>query len=219
MTTLNFGRSILRSRGLQGLGGAMAVFSALAVLVLTFVAVVVLVSTLRDGAGDAAWPSLFSGFSKRTCPDFPGGFCPGWMRSLSYDARPTTLGSFAALAPIWALIYGLSFACLCFFEIAKGRFLAKRTVGFLKHFAVGGVLFVVATPFSGVIGRSVASFTHWMLHGSATATSYTAFSGFDVRFSGGFNSVLVGIFAVTLTIIAGIMVKASTIADDHAQII
>jgi hypothetical protein len=127
------------------------------------------------------------------------------------------LGHLTLAMPLAALSYGLFQACAGFTGIARGQPLARRTTNRLVRFAVAGLAFVLLTPFiarlSGVIADSARKVMNLFtgdrsFQVSAYSANYTEVSG-----------LLTMVYAVALTLVAVILVKASRIADDHAQII
>ncbi|WP_291880206.1 hypothetical protein [Caulobacter sp.] len=141
-------------------------------------------------------------------------------------ARPTLkayvsglIGKAVMQAPLAALAYGLFQACACFVGFARGRLLARRTVDQLVRFALAGLGFVLLSPFAAKLG-GLATDGSRKLMDIVTGDRSVLFSVSTYTASyAGVSNVLTVIYAVTLTLIALIMVKAAAIADDHAQIV
>jgi len=217
-------------RGLRGLSALMAAFCGFATLLTALIMIGLFASTaIGASAGKPLnWSLSSHGVSTHgnfevgattTCPTLPNGVCNEAISSPRVEIfAPLIVGMGGALLPLAALVYGLSQACLCFLGMARGYFLHPRTAARLTRFAVGGLVFVLGTPFSGVIGRLFAGQTHRIIDLITGDKSFAFFSSFGTAYSG-VTGVLTAIYAVTLTVIAVVMVKASTIADDHAQIV
>lgn len=217
-------------RGLRGLSALMATFCGFATL-LTAVMLIGLFANTAIGVSTGKplnWSLSSHGVSTHgkfkvrattTCPTLPNGICPKATSGPRVQVfAPLIAGMGGALLPLAALVYGLSQASLCFLGMARGEFLQRRTAARLTRFAAGGLLFVLGTPFSGVMGQAFARLTHRIMDLIIGEKSFAFFSGFGTTYSG-VTGVLTAIYAVTLTVIAVVMVKASRIADDHAQII
>ncbi len=235
--------------GLLGLNGLMAGVCALASLIVGGLAVFLFASLLLALAGAPLHPPspwrLNSTVRTASCvTSSPDGCTPVYNPpAVSHletangvvDYRPpaapkaparlsgAALGV-AALAlaigelPLFALAYGLARACLCFVEMAKGRFFAGRTVRHLRGFAVGGLIFVLGLPHaqalsSGAI-RLCDQLAKWLTHGPHDGIS----ASMNLSLTG-VSNILITIYAVTLVVIAAVMVKASRLAEDHAQIV
>lgn len=211
-------------RGLQVLSGLMAAFSGLAAaivgaMVIGFFASLT-VGVVRDQP--VAWSTAAKGVSasgdfsvRRTCATAGESDC---AKPSAWVVAPLVAGMAAALLPMAALAYGLSQACLCFVGMARARFLERRTASRLAHFAAGGLLFVLASPFSDGLARGAVGLTHRVIDLVTGQNTAMLVSSFGVSLSG-VSGPLTALYAVTLTVIAGVLVKASRIADDHAQII
>ncbi|NGM49658.1 hypothetical protein G5B46_08585 [Caulobacter sp. 602-2] len=212
-----------RDTGLRGLSLAMALFcgaAAAAIVSLVFFGSVLtsLVSvTGRPLDFDMPHLSLQIPVSKRTscyedrCQELPAA------RPLSEEA-PSFAGSSAALLPSTLLAYGLVHACLCFIGIARGRHLAKATIRHLVKFALGGLLFLCLTPFASALSRLAAHVTFFLVNPTWAKKVVYVYNGANMTLPI-LADALTPIYAVTLTIIALIMVRASRIAEDHAQIV
>lgn len=227
---INFLAGVWGERGLRGLSALMAAFCGFA----TLLTAVILISSVASAAIGAStgrpvnWSLSSNGASTHgkfkfgattTCPTLPNSVCPPATKAPRVENfAPLIAGMVGALLPLAALVYGLSQACLCFLGMAKGRFLHRKTAARLNRFAFGGLLFVLGTPFSGAVGRLFAGLAHGMIDLVTGQKSFWFSSGFGMTHSGVLG-LLTAIYAVTLTVIAVVMVKASTIADDHAQIV
>lgn len=133
-------------------------------------------------------------------------------------ALPMLSGMAAAIAPGVVLAFGLIQAGLCFLSLAGGRYLERKTVRRLTRFAVSGLIFVAANPLANLLGSIVAKLTTALLSFIAHEKAVTEFTQFNMKYTGA-PDMLIGVYAVTLTIIALVMVRASRIAEDHAQIV
>lgn len=128
-------------------------------------------------------------------------------------------GRAATQLPLIALAYGLFHACACFVGFARGRLLARRTVDRLVRFSVGGLAFVLTAPYAGTLGGVVTDGVRRLLDlASGDRSVLSSLSVYVVSYAG-VSQLLTIVYAVTLTVIAVVMVKASAIADDHAQIV
>lgn len=129
------------------------------------------------------------------------------------------LGYAVLYAPLAALAYGLYQACACFVGLARGQLLARRTIDRLVRFSVAGLSFVLLAPHAGRIGGLVTDGSRKVMDFvTGDRTVLFSISVYNANYAG-VNGLLTVIYAVTLTVIAVVMVKASTIADDHAQIV
>ena len=209
--------------GLRGLSLAMALFCGVAAAAI--VALVLFGSVMTSLVSVTGRPlnvelphlSLQIPVSKRTfCYD---GQCQelSTARSFSEEA-PSFAGNSAALLPSTVLAYGLVHACLCFVGIARGRHLDSGTIHHLMKFALGGLLFLCLTPFASTLSRLAAHATFILVNDTwAKRVSYV-YDGSNMTLPI-LADALTPIYAVTLTVIALIMVRASRIAEDHAQIV
>ncbi len=130
-----------------------------------------------------------------------------------------SLSLFVGALPLLALAYGLLEACRCFAAMAKGRFLARETVSRLTRFAIGGLLFVVLFPHAGAMAAAVNEGLGTaldVLTRQPQPISRTTHYDFTVT---GMSEWLNTIYALTLTVVALVMARASSIAEDHAQIV
>lgn len=211
-------------RGLRGLSGLMAVFCGLAATVLGVVAIAMVATVAIAAATDK--PVHWNASSKaaairgdsdmyRKCLSQRGTTC---AKPSVREIAPATVGTAASLLPMAALVYGLSQACLCFVGMARGRFLHRQTASRLMRFATGGLLFVLFSPLSATISRTAMGLTYQLIDVATGQKTIVLLSGYDATVSG-VSGPLTAIYAITLTVIAVVMVKASTIADDHAQIV
>lgn len=131
---------------------------------------------------------------------------------------PMLAGMAAAITPGVVLAFGLVQAGLCFLSIAGGKYLERRTVRRLIRFAVCGLIFVMANPLANLLGGFAAKVTTAVLSFIAREQAETQFTHFNLKYTGA-PDMLIGVYAITLTIIALVMVRASRIAEDHAQIV
>jgi hypothetical protein len=218
---------VVGQRWLRGISVGMAVFCGFVALMLTISVVITLA-----GAAVSEW----SGKSTSWRASDPAGvasaaynrtvliICPaGAVRcrpSRPPEIKPyisAMLGSLTLQVPLMALAYGLFQACACFVGIARGKLLARRTVDRLVRFAVAGLGFVLLTPFAGRLGGWVADGSRGLMSWATGDRSFQV-SAYTANYAN-VSGLLTVIYAVTLTVIAVVMVKASTIADDHAQIV
>lgn len=222
-------QSRLRTGGLRGVSGVMAVFCGLAtVVVLAFTLIMfggvgaAMISASKTG--EATWRSqtitVQARSESQTCASSHQTACQPGPPSLSArPIAPIALSLIAGALPLLALAYGLLEASRCFGAMAKGRFLARQTVARLTRFAVGGLVFVLLSPHADAIagatyeglGRALDLLTH-----AAPGGSYSSHFKFTVT---GASEWLNTIYALTLTVVALVMARASSIAEDHAQII
>ena len=209
--------------GLRGLSLAMALFCGAAAA--TIVALILLGSVVTSIVSVTGRPlnveaphlSLQIPVSKRTfCYD---GQCQELPTAQSFsEEAPSFAGRSAALLPSALLAYGLVHACLCFVGIARGRHLAKATIRHLVKFALGGLLFLCLTPFASALSRLAANATFTLVNFTwAKRVSYV-YDGSNMTLPI-LADALPPIYAITLTIIALVMVRAAHIAEDHAQIV
>lgn len=215
--------------GLRGVSAVMAAICGLAGLVLSLFLVAMAWGSIHTAvtnkqvawSGSSAAGSAHANFTagvSRTCSGKPM-VCSHEPKPMpARIAAPFVAGQLAAMVPMVALTYGLFQACLCFVGMARGRFLHRRTVSRLMRFAGGGLVFVLANPFSGVIGRWAAGAVDGLLRFVLHERSWSVFTGAGMNVTG-VHGLLMVVYAVTLTVIAVVMAKASAIADDHAQIV
>ena len=212
-------------RWLKVLSGAMAVFCG---LVATLVTVAVLILLIGEASfqwtgkpmawrvGQPGSPVSAYADGKVSCP--PGVMrCGAAHKPEAKHYVPALLGQLALQAPLVALAYGLFQASAGFVGVARGRSLTRRTTGRLVRFAVAGLSFVLLEPHAGRIGAFVADGSRKLISLATGDRSYQV-SFYTVGFEN-VTSLLTMVYALALTIIALILVKASTIADDHAQIV
>jgi|GEM_PF-2947926 len=176
-------------------------------------------SPLNWNLGDKANTSSSGSFQTTSKCIGPGATCatPQQPRLSATDMAPVVIGMTVAMLPGAILAYGLTQASLCFLALARGRYLQRKTVQRLTRFAFAGLIFVASQPISGVLGMIAATLTNEVIQALTKGDGvkvFTATSAFQ-----GVSELLVGVYAVTLTIIALIMVRASRIAEDHAQIV
>jgi hypothetical protein len=214
-------------RWLKVVSGAMAVFCGVVGLVLALMVV-----TMLAGVAITDWNNKSGSWRIGSEGVASAGFersvvtsCRSGEEPLCAPSGPPTiksyvsqlLGQLIVQAPLAALAYGLFQASACFVEIARGRMLARRTVHRLVRFSIAGLTFVVLAPQAGRIAGFVANGAYKLMSLIAGDKSFS-FSSFTTQYIG-MHGVLTVIYAVALTIIAVILVKASTIAEDHAQIV
>lgn len=217
-------------RWLRGVSGVMAVFCGLVAVTLTLMVVVMLASTAitgwtaqprswQVGEGAASVSGHFDQKALKSCRPGEAALCPdpGPPKIKAYVS--SLLGYVVLHAPLAALAYGLFQACACFVGLAKGQLLARRTIDRLVRFSVAGLIFVLLAPQAGRIAALVADGSRKLMDlVTGDRSVLFSFSSYSVSYAG-VNGLLTMIYAVTLTVIAVVMVKASTIADDHAQIV
>ncbi|KSB88394.1 hypothetical protein AS593_22720 [Caulobacter vibrioides] len=220
-----------RDAGLRGFSGLMAAFCGLSGIVLA----AMIAAGLASGAyshltgANVDWTkgkaetsvTLRSSLNKTICSPMPNGGakCQKSTDGISLsEAAPSFFGSLVAATPGFALVYGLLQATLCFVGLASGAYLHRATVSRLKKFAVAGLIFLFANPIAGVLGRLAAYLTYHVIRVASGKDGFAWFGNFERTYEG-VNDILVPIYAVTLTIIALVMVRASRIAEDHAQIV
>ena len=135
--------------------------------------------------------------------------------------------------PMGTLAYGLFQAGACFAALGQRAYFAPKTVGYLRNFALAGLLFVVMFPMlpwlHGLVTHLIFSTdillkqtlfkppagTAWAFSTPGAYTPPTVTAGGRNAFS----EVLMAIYAFTVAILATVMSRASTLANDHAQII
>ncbi|PVM91903.1 hypothetical protein [Caulobacter endophyticus] len=219
----------LRNASLRAFCGAMAAACALAslamafVMIGSFVAVTYAMTTGQNFQWNRTAPSASVSVQGQsttcakgatTCETTP-------LKAFPVEAvAPSIVGFTVAFLPGAVLAYGLAEACLCFFAFARGRYLQRRTTAQLARFAVAGLFFVVTAPMAGALAKGAGELTIKAIalasrDGGETTAQFTAFT---TTFTGA-NGLLIGLYAVTLTVIALIMARAATIAEDHAQIV
>lgn len=224
-------QSRLRTGGLRGVSGIMAAFCGVATaLVFAFTLILfvgvgaAMVSASKTG--ETAWRSGAVNLEARSqrqppCPPPHQAACPpsGPSNLPAGEIATLSLSLFVGALPLLALSYGLLEASRCFGAMAKGRFLARATVSRLTRFAIGGLLFVVLFPHAGAMAAAVSD-------GLATALDFLTHAPQPIFRSTHFNFTVTGvsewlnaIYALTLTVVALVMARASSIAEDHAQIV
>jgi hypothetical protein len=221
----------LRTRGLRGVSLFMATFCGLATAVVFAFTIVLFVGVgaamvSASKTGETAWRSGMVNLEAKSQRQPP---CPPAHQAACPPAPPANLpaGEIATMSlallvgalPLLALAYGLLEASRCFGAMAKGRFLARATVSRLTRFAIGGLLFVVLFPHAGAMAGAVNE-------GLGTALDLLRHAPQPVFRSSEFNFKVTGvsewlnaIYALSLTVIAVVMARASSIAEDHAQIV
>jgi hypothetical protein len=219
---------VVGQRWLRGVSGGMAVFCGLVALLLSVFLVsmasgnAIMMMTGKPVNWSHTTPvgGAHGNFhtKSRTCSGKPMKCRDNLKPIPAKEWAPLTAGYATSLIPTVALTYGLFQACLCFVGMARARFLHRQTVSRLMRFAAGGLVFVLGNPFSGHMGRAAAVAVDWGIRLVTQDRGWSFFSGFPVKFAG-LQGPLMTIYAITLTVIAVVMVKASTIADDHAQIV
>jgi hypothetical protein len=221
----------LRTHGLRGVSAFMAVFCGVAtaaVLAFTLVlfAGVGAAMVSASKTGETAWRSGAVNLQAKSqrqapCPAAPQAACPPPIAANlpAPEIATMSLALFVAALPSLALAYGLFEACRCFGAMAQGRFLARATVSRLTRFAIGGLFFVVLFPHAGAMATAVndglGTALDLLTHAPQPITRSSDFS-FRVA---GMSEWLNAIYALTLTVVALIMARASRIAEDHAQIV
>lgn len=224
-------RSRLRTGGLRGVSGFMAVFCGLATALVFAFTIILFVGVgaamvSASTTGETAWRSGAINLEARSvrqapCPAADHAACPPPIRSKlpAGDVATMSLSLFVGALPLLALAYGLLEACRCFAAMAKGRFLARETVSRLTRFAIGGLLFVVLFPHAGAMAAAVNEGLGTaldVLTRQPQPISRTTHYDFTVT---GMSEWLNTIYALTLTVVALVMARASSIAEDHAQIV
>jgi len=221
----------LRTNSLCGVSGVMAAFCGVAT-VLVFVFTLILFIGLgaamvsASKSGETAWRSGAIALEARSlrqpaCPPARLAACPpaSPAKLPAGDIATMSLSLFVGALPLLALSYGLLEASRCFGAMARGRFLARVTVSRLTRFAIGGLFFVVLFPHAGAmaaavnqgLGTALDLLTH-----APQPTSRSSQFNFKVT---GMSEWLNAIYALTLTVVALVMARASSIAEDHAQIV
>lgn len=217
-------------RCLRGISAVMAVFCGLVATALTLLVVVTLVWSAttgwtnrpvhwKVGNDQANVAAEVERNAQVSCEPGKATLCPTSKPTDIKGYLSEQLGQAMTQAPLVALVYGLFQACICFVGFARGRLLARRTVDGLVRFAVAGLVFVLVGPFAGRLGGLVADSSRKLMD-LVTGDRSVLFSvsSYTVSYDG-VSNLLTMIYAVTLTVIAVVMVKASAIADDHAQIV
>jgi hypothetical protein len=224
-------RSRLRTGGLRGVSGVMAAFCGVAAaLVFAFTlllfvgvgAAVVSAST----TGETAWRYSMINLEARSqhqppCAPAHQAACPpaSPAKLPAESIAMMSLALFVGALPLLALSYGLLEASRCFGAMAKGRFLARATVSRLTRFAIGGLLFVVLFPhvetMAGAVNTGLGAALDLLTHAPQPTSSSVEFK---IRVTG-MSEWLNAIYALTLTVVALVMARASSIAEDHAQIV
>jgi hypothetical protein len=224
-------QSRLRTGGLRGVSGFMAAFCGLATAVVFAFTLVLFVGVgaamvSASKTGETAWRSGTINLEAKSqaqpaCPPALHGACSP-SRPANLPAREIATLSLALLVgalPFQALAYRMLEACRCFMAMTKGRFLARATVSRLTRFAIGGLCFVLLFPHAGAMAGAVndglARALDLLTHAPQPISRSTHFA-FTVS---GVSEWLNAIYALTLTVIALVMARASSIAEDHAQIV
>lgn len=212
-------------RWLKVVGGGMAVFCGLVGTLVTVAVVILLIgeANFQWTGKPMAWrvgqpgsPVSAYASGKVSCPPRVTR-CGAAHKPEAKHYVPAMLGQLALQAPLAALAYGLFQASAGFVGVARGQSLARCTTGRLVRFAVAGLSFVLLAPQAGRIGAFVADGSRKLISLATGDRSYQV-SVYTVGFEN-VTSLLTMVYALALTIIAVILVKASTIADDHAQIV
>ncbi|PZR35408.1 hypothetical protein [Caulobacter segnis] len=217
-------------RWLRRVSGAMALFTGIVATALTLAVVVSLIGSAISGwrARPVAWAvggktasvsAEFDSTRQKSCTPGARALCPSSGPPDIKGYVSGQLGAAVLQLPLAVLAYGLLQACGCFFELARGRMLARRTVDGLVRFSMAGLTFVVLSPFAGGLAALVADGARKVMDlATGDSSVFFSVSVFSASYAGA-TGLLTVIYAVTLTVIAVVMVKASTIADDHAQIV
>lgn len=217
-------------RWLRRVSGAMAIFCGFAAAVLTLAVAASLIggaiaewrgrpAAYAIGGNAAHVTGKFSGVRLESCASDKAKLCPADHPPEMKGYMSGQLAAITLQAPLAALAYGLFEACACFVGLSRGRALARRTVDRLMRFSLAGLAFVLLSPCAGLVAG-------WVFEGSrrlmdaVTNDNKLLFSvsHYTANYTG-VSGLLTVIYAVTLTVIAVVMAKASTIADDHAQIV
>lgn len=224
-------RSRLRTGSLRGVSGAMAAFCGVATVFVFAFTMIVFVGigaavVSASKTGETVWRSGAINLEARSqrqppCPPAHQAACPPASPASpsASDIVTISLALLVGALPLLALAYGLLEASRCFGAMAKGRFLARATVSRLTRFAVGGLFFVLLFPHAGAMAAAVNQ-------GLGTALDLLTHAPQPISRSSQFNFKVTGmsewlnaIYALTLTVVALVMARASSIAEDHAQIV
>ncbi|CAN5263991.1 hypothetical protein BH10PSE3_BH10PSE3_39620 [soil metagenome] len=224
----------LRTRGLCGVSAFMAAFCGLATVIVAAFTIILFLGVgaamvTASKTGETAWrygsinlEAKSQRHDVRPCQPARQADCPSPAKSANLPPREIATISLALLVgtmPLGALTYGLLEASRCFAAMARGRFLARETAARLTRFAVGGLIFVVLFPHAGAMATAVEQGAASVLDLLAQAPQPIARSSHFNFTVSGVSEWLNAIYAVTLTVIAVVMARASLIAEDHAQIV
>jgi len=220
-----------RAGGLRGVSGVMAAFCGVAtalVFAFTLILFVGLGAAVVSASktGETVWRSDAIALEARSqrqpaCPPARQAACPpaSPAKLPAGDIATMSLSLLVGALPLLALSYGLLEASRCFGAMARGRFLARATVSRLTRFAIGGLFFVLLFPHAGAMAAAVnqglGTVVDLMTHASQPTSRSSQFN-FRVT---GMSEWLNAIYALTLTVVALVMARASSIAEDHAQIV
>ena len=127
------------------------------------------------------------------------------------------------------LAIGLLEAAKCLNGLASGQYFQASTVGHLRNFAIFGLLYVLLHPFTNLLGyiilNAIYSFQMFTWKFWPPRIPWAIFYpgpyvlSADDRWMKFIFGLLIVHYAFTLTVIATVMAKASTIVEDHAEII
>lgn len=221
------GQGFWGERGLKLVSGGMAIFCGGAAVLCAVMVTAMLIATARFEwtgkpiswrVGEArTFASASIGKTESACQPADSRLCdPSRPREIDRFAA-AMLGQLTMQTPLAALAYGLFQASAGFVGVARGRPLARRTTGRFVRFALAGLGFVLLMPNIGRLAAFIADGSHKLINMAAGTRAYQV-SHYTATY-GDFTSLLTMVYALALTIIALILVKASTIADDHAQIV
>jgi hypothetical protein len=238
----------LRDNGMLGLSGVMAMLSAITATLIAMYVVLGLftyVIALLPIVPPGQWSFIGINLNKpgtldvKTCTSSSSSpdYCTVTTRPMTEEEMTPSLenvsmnlaSSAVTLVPLGILSWGLFQATFCFLNLSRRIFFSYRTVRGLRNFSLSNLFFVlffphvdwISTRIGNLIG-SVASHLRTIQNGAPTAVAFSTAQGqFNVEGLTGLDlSILVMIvYAVALTIIADVMMKASVIVDDHSQIV
>ena len=131
--------------------------------------------------------------------------------------------------PILLLARGLLEASRCLNGLSAGRYFEVATVTHLRNFATSGLFYVLLSPCVPVIGNVILHVQeaimqfYWKLRPPGHGIHIfwpdpLDFSHENLGIGKTFSGFLVSLYALTLTIIATVMARASTIVEDHAEV-
>ncbi|MBI1682201.1 hypothetical protein [Caulobacter hibisci] len=214
-----------RDIALRGFSGLMAGVCGLASVVLATVIVICFAAIMRTmTTGEPLhWdPNRNISVSiESTYKDCPSGSAECKTitgSSMPKSGVPAMMGIALVMLPSAILAYAFGQGAACFFSLARGRYLQRKTVTHLTHFALAGLIFVLASPFAELLGQAAASLMDGLVELLTHQPVETELNVIKATFKGA-PGFLSGVYAVAMTIIALIMVRASRIAEDHAQIV
>ncbi len=217
----------VRFAALNGFSGLMAALCGFAAVIVAYIYLGVFATTAHIAVTGKPWEWRWQGASASASGSTEWTTCTGEFQActtqtrpvLGFDnAAPLVVGLGAATLPGVVLAYGLFQAGLCFIALARGRYLQRRTVSRLARFALAGLFFVIASPFAGHLGKMAATLTGKAIQLFSGDHLSATFFAVDTTVTG-VQEILIPIYAITLTIIALVMVRAARIAEDHAQIV